>query len=467
MNTAILCVLMVILTFFLGWGPAWAQDYSFTYTCSDRGQVTHPDSIAGFPTFLTNTGALADTYRVVMDKDLPENWFTMACLPEFCFFDSVKLVVAAAQVETITVDIMPTGSVGAGTVTMRVRSLGDPGLTEAIPVTAITDTGVDVLIVDDDGSMDYEKYYQAALDSSGLTHGTLDRSTTAVDVEELLPFQAAIWFTGQATPVFTEHDRMAISAYLDGGGRLLVSGQNIAYALNDPISGESDSATTAWFEATFMVRYLDDHSGVLTLEGIDGNVISDGLDLSISGGDGANNQTAPDVVAPLFGTGAFAHPLFLYAGGSSVGAVTVSTGVYRIAYLAFGFEAIDNAADRALLMERIMDYFSGPTPVQTQEEMASYPQDFFLSPCYPNPFNASTAFYLSIPGPSSALVSLKIYNILGQEVRTLVDGILPGGIHAILWDGKDSQGRDLGSGVYFSRVEMGNLAQARKIVLTR
>ena len=114
-----------------------------------------------------------------------------------------------------------------------------------------------------------------------------------------------------------------------------------------------------------------------------------------------------------------------------------------------------------------MDYFAGPTPVEEEVAAGTLPRDFHLSPNYPNPFNAATAFALYVPEGNGSAVSLKIYNILGQQVRTLLNGPLSGGSHLILWDGTDNAGRDLASGVYFSRLAAGGFAQTRKTVLTR
>jgi hypothetical protein len=472
MRTAVLKTLIISSLLILSAGSGWARDYSFTYTCDNQGQVLHPDSIGYFTTILINTGTVADTYRVVMDHStLDTLWHCLACFSTFCFFDSATVEMAPAQVETITVDIMPFGTPGASALTMRVRSFGDPGQTEAIPLTVVTDTGVDVLVVDDDGSEDYEKYYQAALDSAGLTHGTLNHGTTIVDTSELLPFSAVVWFTGEATPVLTERDRQIISAYLESGGRLFISGQDVAYALCDSASGESDSASVVWFERTFLALYEENDSGILSLDGIEGYPISDGLTINISGGDGADNQTSPDVIM-LFGGIEWIplpEPVFFYAGGWSCGASVLdefNVG-YKVVYFAFGFEAIDNGADRALVMNRVMDWLMTPTAVEDQVDVVSRPVDFFLSQNYPNPFNATTAFRLTIPGQNPASVSLKIYNVLGQEVRTLVDDIMSPGHHHIIWDGRDRLGKDLASGVYFSRMEVGDFDQTRKLVLTR
>jgi hypothetical protein len=471
MRTSVLKILAVSGFLFLSSGSGWALDYSFSYTCDDQGEVIHPDSTGVFITYLTNTGTVADTYRVVIDKNtLDTLWHCMACLPTVCFFDSIKIVMAPAQVETITVDIFPFGTPGANTLTMQVNSLSAPGQTVAIPVTAITDSGVDVLIVDDDGSENYETYYQAALDAAGRTHGTLDRTTAIIDTGEILPFQAVVWFTGEATPVLTAQDRQIISAYLEGGGGLFISGQDIGYALNDTASGESDASSMAWFQSTFQALYGGEYNSTLIVNGIDGSSISDGCTLSVFGGDGANNQISPDIISVIYGRVSFALPVFYYSDfydWPDVAAITVDTGFSKLAYFAFGFEAIDNASDRALVMDRVMDWLMTPTAVEEQSDIASRPADFFLSPNYPNPFNATTAFNLVIPEQESIPISIKIYNILGQEVRTLADGVISPGNHLILWDGGDGQGRDLASGIYFSRLKAGQFSQTRKIILTR
>lgn len=468
MSRAGLKALVLLCALFLWAGSGWAQDYSFRYTCGNQGQVIDPDSLALFQTILSNTGIESDTYRVVLDKNLPVSWYGQACVSQGCFSDSAPVSLAPAEAETIKVDIGPLGTAGAGTVTMRVRSQGDPVQAVALPLTAITNIGVDVLVVDDDGLENYETYYQAALDSAGLTHGTLNHDATIVDTSELFPFQVVVWFTGEATPVLTAQDRQIISAYLNGGGRLFISGQDIAYALCDSASGEADSSSNAWFRSTFFgTEYWQSSSDTLVLHGYAGDPISDGITLSIEGGDGANNQTSPDVLF-LSLIPSQARMIFHYASWLlSLGAVTVHTSIYKLVYFAFGFEAIDNAADRALVMERVMDWLMTPTPVEDQADVVSRPVDFFLSPNYPNPFNAITTFRLTIPEQESSPISLKVYNVLGQEVCTLVDGLISPGHHLVIWDGKDNLGHDLASGVYFSQLNSGSFSQTRKIILAR
>ena len=66
---------------------------------------------------------------------------------------------------------------------------------------------------------------------------------------------------------------------------------------------------------------------------------------------------------------------------------------------------------------------------------------------YPNPFNPQTIINYQLP--NEANVNLKIYNLLGQEVRTLVNENNIAGEHSIIWDGKDNIGKQVGSGIYF------------------
>ena len=84
---------------------------------------------------------------------------------------------------------------------------------------------------------------------------------------------------------------------------------------------------------------------------------------------------------------------------------------------------------------------------------------------FPNPFNPETVMKFNLP--QAAHVSLKVYNILGQVVNTLVDEPLSAGSHSVIWDGKNAQGRDVASGVYFYRISAGGFESIEKMTLLR
>ena len=84
---------------------------------------------------------------------------------------------------------------------------------------------------------------------------------------------------------------------------------------------------------------------------------------------------------------------------------------------------------------------------------------------YPNPFNPTTTIFYNLAQREA--VTLKVYNLIGQEVTTLVNGIQEAGPHQIDWDGCDSNGKSVASGIYFYRVETENYTQTRKMVFLK
>jgi hypothetical protein len=107
-----------------------------------------------------------------------------------------------------------------------------------------------------------------------------------------------------------------------------------------------------------------------------------------------------------------------------------------------------------------------PVKPGTAEQLEeSKPARFNLEPNYPNPFNPETMIKFSLPQDSR--VTLNIYNILGQVVNTLVDEVLPAGVHSVKWDGKNEQGGDVASGVYFYRIKAGDYDSIMKMTLLR
>jgi hypothetical protein len=84
---------------------------------------------------------------------------------------------------------------------------------------------------------------------------------------------------------------------------------------------------------------------------------------------------------------------------------------------------------------------------------------------YPNPFNPQTTLRFSLQ--QDGYVILRIYNIKGQLVRTLVEGERSSGEHLFTWDGKDALGRSVSSGTYFSTLTVNGEKTTRKMVLVR
>jgi len=88
-----------------------------------------------------------------------------------------------------------------------------------------------------------------------------------------------------------------------------------------------------------------------------------------------------------------------------------------------------------------------------------------LHQSYPNPFNPTTKIVFDMK--TAGLVALKVFDVSGRLVRTLVDKTLTAGRHEIIWDGKDESGKQLASGAYFCRMTAGLFVESQKIVLIR
>ncbi len=106
---------------------------------------------------------------------------------------------------------------------------------------------------------------------------------------------------------------------------------------------------------------------------------------------------------------------------------------------------------------------SGVTAVDNETNVI--PKTYEVSQNYPNPFNPSTVIKYGLP--EASYVSIKIYNMLGQEVRTLVSGQKSAGTYNVQWNGDDSYGNQVSSGAYIYRIVAGNFVQVRKMVLLK
>jgi hypothetical protein len=108
------------------------------------------------------------------------------------------------------------------------------------------------------------------------------------------------------------------------------------------------------------------------------------------------------------------------------------------------------------------EFHVGPSTAVEQPTLlgGAMPESYALYQNYPNPFNPDTEIKYAIP--SDVSVTLKVYNVLGAEVATLVDASQKAGVYSARWDA-----RDLASGVYFCRLQAGEFSKTVKMVLLR
>ena len=91
--------------------------------------------------------------------------------------------------------------------------------------------------------------------------------------------------------------------------------------------------------------------------------------------------------------------------------------------------------------------------------------DVLIEDIDPNPFNPLTSIKYSLPRQS--YVRLRIFNLRGQMIRSLVDDAQNGGVHTAVWDGRDDRGLAVSSGTYFARLESAEGTLTRKMLLIK
>ena len=113
-------------------------------------------------------------------------------------------------------------------------------------------------------------------------------------------------------------------------------------------------------------------------------------------------------------------------------------------------------------MEKVVIKSSG---TGVNGNFAAVVDQFHLYQNHPNPFNPTTTIRYNLS--KSTNVSLKVYNLAGQEVATLVNSNQPAGENSVIWDARNNSGNLVSSGVYLYRLQIDNNVQSKKLTLLR
>jgi len=180
--------------------------------------------------------------------------------------------------------------------------------------------------------------------------------------------------------------------------------------------------------------------------------------LRVNGSEGAANETSMDIIESRGNFNvSFA---FKNDGTDATGGWRTYPSGAKLFYLGFGFESINDSLSsvkRDVLFSRVYNWFTGQTSVPFENMTI---QDFELQQNYPNPFNAATkiSFYV----PEKSRVKIKVYNLIGEYILTLVNDELETGLYTINFDASK-----LSSGIYFYKLETENKSITRKMVLLK
>ncbi len=311
----------------------------------------------------------------------------------------------------------------------------------------------DMLLVNDDPAGAFQDDFISALQAANVTpfewFTSTDGETIPASAIVELNFPVIVWFTGDATVnVLSQVEQDSLALFLDNGGKLFLTGANIAQDLNNQGSNFLTDYLKVSFDGTAI--------GAPLINPEASNSVFGNLSPFTA------QQASRDVVTPL--TGSNAEVAFRYVNNAVAGVTIANSNGSRVVFTGFGWEAISNTSAREELMTDVLDWFNVLTGID-DPVTDTRPGTFQLFQNYPNPFNPSTAISYQLPANSN--VQLEIYNLLGQKVRTLVNQQQAAGNYTVRWDGRNDFGQHVSSGVYLYRLVTGQFSQVRKMVLLR
>jgi uncharacterized repeat protein (TIGR01451 family) len=223
-------------------------------------------------------------------------------------------------------------------------------------------TGPNVLLVDSGAwyNDSHAAAYQRALAALGYVYATRTITVPAsVPVlADLLPYDVVIWSAPQDSPGIIGADAV-IKQYLDQGGRLLISGQDVAYW----DGGGSASFYSSYFSDYLHARYIADQASSGGLGGVPQEPFA-GMTLTLNTADSDRNQTTPDVVTPYDRRSA---PVFAYNGGQTAALRADVCLPYRVLYFSFGLEGAGPAANRQTVLDQGITWLMASRPQRQLE----------------------------------------------------------------------------------------------------
>lgn len=295
-----------------------------------------------------------------------------------------------------------------------------------------------LLVQDGRGEIDHSAFFEESLDQNDLVYDQLELADPMFPVlERLMAFSTIIWFTGdEETELLQPSDRVALEEFLDAGGNLLLTGQS---------AGDAGGIDEFYRDYLGVENTIDSihHFDVL---GVDGDPVSDGLWLLLTGGPGAMNQRRPGAIRAI-------EPAVEILHWTDRGLNEPAAGVRRIdpdrnsktIFLSFGLEAVSGRGptdNHEVALRRMLQWLDVPVNVP---EKSPIPLTFEILTPFPNPFNS--AITLQVRFNREETINFSVYDLSGRLINS---GEIIGKIGLNEWSIDSSA---WGSGLYFANVK--------------
>lgn len=301
----------------------------------------------------------------------------------------------------------------------------------------------------------FTSFYGEALSELGNRFSTVSNSAITSSTQ-IKPFKYLFWLLGDESTVdetFTTAEQTIVKEYLQNGGKLFVTGSEVAWDLDNKGSATDKEFINQYLKASYVADNPTPNTP--SASGIAGTIF-DGSSVTFGV---TYPEDWPDVINSANGS----IPVMRYnttqnAAVAFEGTFPSGTAPGKVVFVAFTVETIGDATKRKEVVQKIMNFFTGTTSV---EDLADglLPAGFSMS-VYPNPFNPSTNLVVNIP--VEGVFSIRLYDILGRELATINDGTLQRGSHKF-----KVEMDPFPSGTYFMHVSGAGVNQVQKLMLIK
>jgi uncharacterized repeat protein (TIGR01451 family) len=326
-----------------------APPYAVDVSTGNGNGVARPGDSVSYHVTVRNLGYKTDTFSVsATGGTYAASIFQSDCATATASTGSLTAGSTADLCVTVTV---PGGAAqgDTDTKTFTATSTGSPTVSASTTLTTSAVT-VDTLLVDQDlDAPNTRTYYTDALTAAGVQFGVYDiKSGPQLPIGLLQAYTNVVWYTGNTYPGPILPYETELTAFLDGGGRLFLNGQDLL----DQAAGTTDFVHD-YLHIAWDGSETQNDKATATVTGVAGNVITDGLgpvtlDHTVLG------ARFEDRITPTTGAeAAFVDDT------AAPDALDVNTGTYKVVFLAFPFEAYGSASDKATLMTKVFAFF-GP-----------------------------------------------------------------------------------------------------------
>jgi hypothetical protein len=355
------------------------------------------------------------------------------------------------------------------------NSFGNSRESEVLSIITADKSNSKILIVNgfdrtsDGNTFNFVRQHSEAIRNNSFFFESATNDAVLSGIVNLEDYAAIDYILGDestADETFSNLEQNIIKSYLQDGGKLFISGSELAWDLDYRGSSIDKNFIWNYLKSRYIADAPNNSSSTYYEASVLENSFFEGIPLfNFDNGDnGTINVKWPDVIKGING----GKPFLQYSGFDTTygsagifyeGLFPDGTSEGKIVIMGFPFETIYPEEIRNQLMEKIISFFDLPTAVDNEKNKLLSP-NYFLAQNYPNPFNPTTTIEFSIP--ENGHVSLTIYDVLGSEATLLVNEYKSSGKYTVKFDAAK-----LTSGIYFYTIRSGKYIETKKMQLLK